>query len=73
MKAKRAFVKTLEADFVKKFRVVLSPMKAAIRHELDAGRSAHEAVDHVFRRYGIREHLRKLVPDLMLKAAKHGK
>lgn len=70
--AKREFEKSLNAEFVKRFRAVLSPMKAAIRRELDAGKSAHQAVDHVFREHDVRGHLRRLIPDLMLRAVKHG-
>jgi hypothetical protein len=66
---KRDFVKSLEAEFVKKFRLVLAPMKASIKREIKAGRTAHQAVDRVFREHDIRGHLKKQVVDLMIKAA----
>ena len=69
---KQAFVKELEADFVKKFRAVLAPMRTEIRRELGRGRSAHQAVDHVFRERDVRGKLRKIIPDLMVKAVRHG-
>ena len=69
---KQALVKELEADFAKKFRVVLAPMKAEIRQELRRGRSAHQAVDHVFRERDVRGKLKEIIPDLMIKAVRHG-
>lgn len=66
-------MKLLEAEFVKHFRAYLSPFKAAIKREIKKGRSAHQAVDHVFREYNIRSELKKVVPKLMVKAAKKSK
>jgi len=69
---KKALTKSIEADFVREMRKVLTPMKAAIRKELDSGKSAHDAVSHVFREHDIRGHLKRLIPDAMIKAARHG-
>ncbi len=69
---KKALTKSLEADFVGDMRKTLTPMKAAIRKELSAGKSAEEAVSHVFREHDLRGHLKRLIPAAMVKAAKHG-
>ena len=69
---KIAVVKAIEADFVRRFRVVLLPMKAAIRNEIKKGKSAHQAVDHVFREHDICGHLKKLVSTAAIKAVKYG-
>lgn len=69
---KKALTKSLEADFVREFRRITSPMKAAIRKELKAGKSAEEAVSHIFREHDLRGHLKRIIPDLMVKAATRG-
>lgn len=69
---KRAAVKALEADFVKRFRVVIAPMVTAIKTQLLARKTAHQAVDHVFREHNIRGHLKRLVVNSAVKAVKHG-
>jgi hypothetical protein len=69
---KKALTKSLEADFVLQMHTVLTPMKAAIRKELKAGKSAEEAVSHVFREHDLRGHLKRIIPDLMVKAATRG-
>jgi hypothetical protein len=70
-KTKSAFVKGLEADFAKKFRVILKPMKGDIRRLIDKGQTAHDAVDQVFRERNIRTHLTNLILDAMVEAARH--
>lgn len=69
---KRAAVKAIESDFVRNIRPVLSPMKAAIKKEIESGKSAHEAVDHVFREHDLRGHLKRLIVNAAVKAVKHG-
>ena len=69
---KKALTKQLEAEFVREMRKALTPMKAAIRAEIDSGKSAHEAVSHVFREHDLRGHLKRLIPIAMVKAARHG-
>ena len=69
---KRAYIKELEMDFVKKFRAVLAPTKGAIRNHIDKGMTAHQAVDEVFRDHNIRGHLKHLVLEAMVQAAKRG-
>ena len=70
--AKSSFVKGLEADFAKKFRAILKPMKADIRGLIDKGQTAHDAVDQVFRERNIKKHLINLILDAMVEAARHG-
>ena len=69
---KQAFVRELEADFVKRFRAILAPMRSEIRKRLGQGQSAHQAVDHVFRERDVRGKLKKIIPDLMVRAVRHG-
>jgi hypothetical protein len=69
---KKALTKSLEAEFVRDIRKVLTPMKAAIRKQLDSGKAPHDAVSHVFREHDLRGHLKRLIPAAMVKAAKHG-
>jgi len=69
---KRAAVKALEEDFVKRFRVVIAPMVSSIKREIKAGKTAHQAVDNVFRDKNVRGHLRHLVVNSAVKAVKYG-
>ena len=69
---KKAAVKALEADFIKRFRVIITPIVASIKKELSSGKSADEAVDTAFKRHDLRGRLKTHVVNAAVKAVKYG-
>lgn len=69
---KRKTVK-VEQEFLAKWRVFASPMKAMIKKELLAGANPRQVIKGVFHSHGVREHLKKTILDSVMSAYKLGR
>jgi len=67
---KKSPLRHLNDDFVKKWHIFSGPLKGDIKKEIDNGATARQAVTKVFKKYKVREKLKELVLDNIVKALK---